>query len=63
MQHIGPVLFYMARVPDGQDVDSWNADGNVWFKIKQVGPVIQGESWSWPTHRLSPFRSPSCLLV
>lgn len=50
IQHIGPVQFYMARVPDGQDVDSWEAGGNVFFKIKEVGPKVNGDgSWSWPT--------------
>ena len=44
--HIGPVLFYMARVPDGQDVDSWEPTGDVWFKIAQEGPA---GDWSWPT--------------
>lgn len=46
IRHIGPVLFYMARVPDGQDVNSWKPSGNVWFKIAQEGPA---EDWSWPT--------------
>lgn len=53
VQHIGPVLFYMARVPDGQEVDSWAGDGNVWFKVKEVGPEIQDGKWSWPTKGLS----------
>lgn len=37
MGHPGPSLFYMARVPDGQDVNSWVPSGNVWFKIDQHG--------------------------
>ncbi|KAM0588527.1 hypothetical protein ACHAQF_003345 [Verticillium nonalfalfae] len=35
--HPGPVLFYLARVPDGQDVNSWTPTGNVWFKVDQYG--------------------------
>ncbi|KAG7121435.1 endo-beta-1 like protein [Verticillium longisporum] len=35
--HPGPVLFYLARVPDGQDVNSWAPTGNVWFKVDQYG--------------------------
>jgi hypothetical protein len=35
--HPGPSLFYMARVPDGEDVDSWDPSGDVWFKIDQHG--------------------------
>lgn len=57
VQHIGPVHFYMARVPDGQDVDSWSGSGDVWFKIKEIGPEIEGKSWEWPTKGLSSFSS------
>ncbi|KAH7306015.1 glycosyl hydrolase family 61-domain-containing protein [Stachybotrys elegans] len=35
--HPGPMLWYMARVPDGQNVNSWSPSGNVWFKIDQYG--------------------------
>lgn len=40
MGHPGPILFYMARVPDGQDVNSWVPSGNVWFKIDQYGNKV-----------------------
>jgi hypothetical protein len=40
MGHPGPLIFYMARVPDGQDVNSWSAAGNVWFKIDQYGNKV-----------------------
>jgi hypothetical protein len=43
MGHPGPVIFYMARVPDGQDVNSWVPSGNVWFKISQAGD--RGQQW------------------
>ncbi|KAL1955715.1 hypothetical protein VTO42DRAFT_8187 [Malbranchea cinnamomea] len=49
IRHIGPVLFYMARVPDGQDVDSWTPSGDVWFKIHQQGPERSESGWTWPT--------------
>ena len=39
MGHPGPLIFYMARVPDGEDVDSWSPSGDVWFKIDQTGNV------------------------
>lgn len=39
MGHPGPSLFYMARVPDGEDIDSWSPTGNVWFKIDEYGNV------------------------
>lgn len=35
--HAGPTLWYMARVPSGQAVDTWKPSGNVWFKISQAG--------------------------
>lgn len=37
MGHPGPSIFYMARVPDGQNVNTWVPSGNVWFKIDQHG--------------------------
>ncbi|KFA70110.1 hypothetical protein S40285_03315 [Stachybotrys chlorohalonatus IBT 40285] len=37
MGHPGPSLWYIARVPDGQNVNSWNPTGNVWAKIDQYG--------------------------
>lgn len=37
MGHPGPILWYMARVPDGEAVDKWQPSGNVWFKIDQKG--------------------------
>ncbi|CAH0024713.1 unnamed protein product [Clonostachys rhizophaga] len=40
MGHPGPLIFYMARVPDGQDVNSWAHSGNVWFKIDQYGNKV-----------------------
>lgn len=49
IRHIGPELWYMARVPDGQDADSWSPSGNVWFKIHQLGPEGSGSEWTWPT--------------
>ncbi|TLS21231.1 uncharacterized protein PpBr36_10504 [Pyricularia pennisetigena] len=41
--HPGPFMFYMAQVPDGQDVDSWKPSGNVWFKIDQYGAKSRKE--------------------
>ena len=48
MGHPGPMLYYMARVPDGEDVDSWSPSGNVWFKTDQGGNTPD----DWP-----PFES------
>lgn len=54
ISHFGPVQFYMAKVPDSADINTWEAAGNVWFKaasISAVGsPLTSGES-TWPAYR------------
>ncbi|KAK4239232.1 putative endo-beta-1,4-glucanase D [Achaetomium macrosporum] len=47
--HPGPMQFYMARVPDGQDVKSWNGDGAVWFKVYHEQPNF-GAQLTWPNN-------------
>ncbi|KAI4631744.1 uncharacterized protein J4E87_002450 [Alternaria ethzedia] len=51
--HFGPVQFYMAKVPDSANVNTWEPAGNVWFKaasISAVGsPLTSGES-TWPAY-------------
>ncbi|TLD10673.1 hypothetical protein PgNI_05319 [Pyricularia grisea] len=37
--HAGPFLVYMAQVPEGQDVDTWQPTGKVWFKTDQFGAI------------------------
>lgn len=37
MGHPGPVLWYMARAPAGQDITSFKGNGAVWFKIAHKG--------------------------
>ena len=66
ISHFGPVQFYMARVPNGADVNTWEAAGNVWFKaasISAVGsPLTSGES-TWPAYRMWSYSNPiGCLL-
>jgi hypothetical protein len=53
VDHPGPVQFYMAAVPNGQDVNTWEATGNVWFKVGSIGAVSNGNSLSWPTYSMS----------
>lgn len=64
--HFGPVSFYMARVPDGRDINTWDGAGNVWFKVAEIsavpspgGGLTSGEA-TWPAY--STKASP-CLLV
>jgi hypothetical protein len=34
--HPGPLQFYMAKVPAGQTLASWNGAGQVWFKVSTL---------------------------
>ncbi|KAK3334093.1 glycoside hydrolase family 61 protein-like protein [Cercophora scortea] len=50
--HPGPVQFYMARVPDGQNINTWAGAGNVWFKVASIDAVkTEGKAaLTWPTY-------------
>ncbi|KAK4448755.1 lytic polysaccharide monooxygenase [Podospora aff. communis PSN243] len=48
--HFGPVSFYMARVPDNADINTWNGDGNVWAKVGVIDAVRTGNTWEWPAY-------------
>jgi hypothetical protein len=56
--HFGPVSFYMARVPDGSDINTWEAAGKVWFKVAEIsavsgaGGLTSGEA-TWPAYSTS----------
>ncbi|KAL2158743.1 hypothetical protein VTH06DRAFT_3934 [Thermothelomyces fergusii] len=60
--HPGPMQFYLARVPDGQDVKSWNGDGAVWFKVYEEQPQF-GSQLTWPSNGKNSFQVPipSCI--
>lgn len=45
--HPGPISFYMARVPSGQSIDSWDGSGAVWFKIYEEKPSISASGMTW----------------
>lgn len=47
--HPGPMQFYLARVPDGQDINSWKGDGAVWFKVYHEQPNF-GAQLTWPSN-------------
>jgi hypothetical protein len=49
MGHPGPVLFYMAKVPAGQRAASWDASGNVWFKIHEEGATTDASGVHFKT--------------
>ncbi|KAK4447176.1 putative glycoside hydrolase [Podospora aff. communis PSN243] len=52
VMHFGPCQFYMARVPDDKDINTWEATGNVWFKAGslsavQSGGALSGNAATW----------------
>lgn len=47
--HPGPMQFYLARVPDGQDINSWTGEGAVWFKIYHEQPTF-GSQLTWSSN-------------
>lgn len=50
--HFGPVQFYMAKVPDTADINTWEATGNVWFKAASISAVKSGAGWDWPAYSM-----------
>ena len=59
IMHFGPCQFYMARVPEGEKVESWGAEGQVWFKVGSIsakdggGAALKGDEATWPAYRES----------
>ena len=58
IMHFGPCQFYMARVPEGADVNTWEAAGEVWFKAGSISAVVppgggalKGDEATWPAYR------------
>jgi len=47
--HPGPLQFYMAKVPAGQSISSWDGSGSVWFKVYSKGPTFANGQMTWPT--------------
>ena len=59
IMHFGPCQFYMARVPEGVDVNTWDAAGGVWFKVGSISAVVKpgggalrGDEATWPAYRM-----------
>jgi hypothetical protein len=60
ISHFGPLQFYMAKVPESADINTWEAAGNVWFKVKSIdavkGPTgYTSDETTWPAY--STFQS------
>ena len=54
--HFGPVQFYMAKVPDSANINTWEASGNVWFKAGSISAVqgsgpLTSDAKTWPAYR------------
>ncbi|XDG04512.1 hypothetical protein ABKA04_004127 [Annulohypoxylon sp. FPYF3050] len=50
--HFGPVQFYMAKVPESADINTWEPAGNVWFKIGSITavPPLGSSEATWPAY-------------
>ncbi|PKS12569.1 hypothetical protein jhhlp_000777 [Lomentospora prolificans] len=59
--HFGPVQLYMAKVPEGADINTWEAAGNVWFKAGSITAVQTAGGWDWPVYnaRVAEFTIPT----
>jgi hypothetical protein len=59
ISHFGPVQFYMAKVPDNADINTWEPAGNVWFKaakidaVKPNGGAYTSGPDTWPAYSTS----------
>ncbi|ORY14658.1 glycoside hydrolase [Clohesyomyces aquaticus] len=57
ISHFGPVQFYMAKVPDNADINTWEPSGNVWFKAAKIDAVPSGggaltsDEKTWPAYK------------
>jgi hypothetical protein len=49
MFHPGPLQYYMAAAPDGQNLATWEPAGAVWFKVEEVRPRITDSGLKWLT--------------
>ncbi|KEZ42487.1 hypothetical protein SAPIO_CDS5697 [Scedosporium apiospermum] len=60
--HPGPMAFYLAKVPEGQTIDTFDGAGDVWFKIYHEQPNFGGQL-TWPSNGKSnfPVTIPACI--
>lgn len=53
VNHPGPTQYYLAKVPEGQSVKTWDGAGAVWFKFHTEMPLAGGSGGqSWPAQNL-----------
>ncbi|KAK6840173.1 glycoside hydrolase family 61 protein [Apiospora arundinis] len=56
--HPGAMSAYMAKVPAGADVKTWDGSGNVWFKVYQDMPTAANGGYKWTSEGQSSFSLP-----
>jgi hypothetical protein len=50
IQHPGPGIGYLAKVPAGKTAANWDGSGAVWFKVWEQGPTVLNTAGGvWPT--------------
>jgi hypothetical protein len=55
VNHPGPTQYYLAKVPAGADVKSWDGSGAVWFRFSTTKPSVNSaKQMSWPGQSTSP---------
>lgn len=53
IQHPGPGMAYLAKVPAGKTAANWDGSGAVWFKVWEQGPsALNSNGGTWPTDGL-----------
>ncbi|CAA9960418.1 hypothetical protein CFE70_003839 [Pyrenophora teres f. teres 0-1] len=58
--HPGPFQSYLAKVPEGQDVNTWDPTGAVWFRIYAEQPKF-GSQLTWLSAASYNINIPSCI--
>jgi hypothetical protein len=53
ISHPGPMLWYMAKVPEGKTAATWDGAGSVWFKVAEDTPSFS-KGVVWPSQGISP---------
>ena len=53
--HQGPTIIHLSKVPDGQDVTTYDGSGE-WTKIHTVGLDIQNNQMHWKLYDSQPPR-------
>ncbi|KAI1262722.1 glycoside hydrolase family 61 protein [Xylariaceae sp. FL1019] len=65
IQHPGPMQYYMAKAPDGETAETFDGDGDVWFKIYEEVPTVDATGLQFESYLSAETTTsvtiPSCL--